>query len=104
MSDIRFGASPLLPGAVIVDVPLLLDLTDESATAMATANKAAEREIVFHDPMPVGESTIHDVLYSVPKFMRHQRRMHTGVCFTVPVKIARVKTISQNDVNGGSIN
>ncbi len=66
LAHIGLVAFPLVTGAVVVDVTLLLDLADHRAAAMAASDQAREGEIVFHAAVFSGVAAIQHLLHPLP--------------------------------------
>src|SRR5690242_8654052 len=67
LSHVGFRAFSAEPGAVVVDVPLLLDLPDQSAAAMPASDQAGEREIMLGAPRLARVAPVQHVLNLLPK-------------------------------------
>lgn len=94
LARVRLGAFSVMPSAVIVHVPSLLDFRYEQAAAMPATDQAAESEVVA-DAVPVGLTVVvQEGMNPFPGFLADQWLIVALICLAVEIEIATVEALS----------
>ncbi|MDF0487706.1 hypothetical protein PX554_06160 [Sphingomonas sp. H39-1-10] len=96
LSNIRLGAFPLISGAVVVDVFLLLDLRDDRTAAMTALHHAGVGEVFRVRPYVRSRTAINDCLNGFPKLMRNDRLVPPLKNLAVPIVGSAIQPVSQD--------
>ena len=99
-ADVGLGALSLVAGAVVVDIPPLLDLPDDRAPAVPAGEQTGEREAVFRPSMAFRVATVENFLNTFPELARDDRIVHSLVDAAVPLEIPHVNPLAENLVDG----
>ncbi|MCY4326353.1 MAG: hypothetical protein OXC53_02010 [Rhodobacteraceae bacterium] len=85
--------------AVIIDVFLLLHLTDNGAPTSGTGDQPGKREVMFGTFRFPRRPAVQDGLDPLPQFDRNERDMLALISRPLPVKLTGVDAVTQNRMN-----
>ena len=101
LARVRLRALSLVAGAVVVDIPTLLDLAHHGAAAMPARDQPAEREQLFRLARPPGSATVQNRLHALPEFAGYDGLVAAAVGRAVEIEVARVNAVPEDLVDGG---
>ncbi|MDE8652121.1 hypothetical protein PYV00_10380 [Novosphingobium sp. H3SJ31-1] len=100
LANIALGTPRLEPGAVVIDIALLLDFRRDRAAAMAAGHDAGIGELVLVT-VDVGDAPpVEQFLNVGPGLERHQRLMRPLIDLALPLERAGVDPVAEDLVDG----
>ncbi|HEY6341213.1 MAG TPA: hypothetical protein VIY49_06955 [Bryobacteraceae bacterium] len=100
---VGFFAFPFVPGAVVVNVASLLQLSDEAASTMSTSDQRRVGEVVNDLPVSKFLAGVKPILHTFPSILADQRFERSSIKNSLPLELAGIDPIAENYVDAAHV-